>query len=179
MINETKLERPRQEGSDSLWKVRNAQLLGLICLQLFQKGVAWLGASNAQSASESPLLHRGLQKALSHTSSCLISPHCPEKTGQVILFVPVYSCGNQDFSDSPKVTGQGPDRDILQASSSDFHSYVQATLLLRTFQEFQLVVKRLGTEDMYKCMCVHAQSSPALCDPVNCSPPYSSIHGIF
>ena len=66
MINETKLERLRQEGSDSLWKVRNAQLLGLICLQLFQKGVAWPGASNAQSTSESPLLHRGLQSTFPH-----------------------------------------------------------------------------------------------------------------
>ena len=78
-------------------------------------------------------------KALSHTPSCLISPHCPEKTGRVLLFVSVCSCRNRDSSDSPKVTGQGPEGDSLQASSSDFHSYVQATLLLRTFQEFQLM----------------------------------------
>ena len=62
MIKETKWERLRQEGSDSLWQVRNAQLLGLICLQLFQKGVAWPGASNAQSASESPLLPQNWEK---------------------------------------------------------------------------------------------------------------------
>ena len=28
-------------------------------------------------------------------------------------------------------------------------------------------------------MCVHAQSCPTLCDPVDCSPPGSSVHGIF
>ena len=27
--------------------------------------------------------------------------------------------------------------------------------------------------------CVHAQSCPALCDPMDCSPPGSSVHGIF
>ena len=27
--------------------------------------------------------------------------------------------------------------------------------------------------------CVYAQSCPNLCDPVNCSPPGSSVHGIF
>ena len=26
---------------------------------------------------------------------------------------------------------------------------------------------------------VHIQSCPALCDPMDCSPPNSSIHGIF
>ena len=28
-------------------------------------------------------------------------------------------------------------------------------------------------------MCVHVQSCPTLCDPMNCSPPGSSVHGIF
>ena len=28
-------------------------------------------------------------------------------------------------------------------------------------------------------MCVHAQSCLTLCDPVDCSPPGSSVHGIF
>ena len=27
--------------------------------------------------------------------------------------------------------------------------------------------------------CVHAQSCPTLCDPMDCSPPGSSVHGIF
>ena len=30
----------------------------------------------------------------------------------------------------------------------------------------------------YQCMCEHAQSCPALCDPMNCSPPGSSVHGV-
>ena len=29
------------------------------------------------------------------------------------------------------------------------------------------------------CACVYAQSCPTLCDPADCSPPGSSIHGIF
>ena len=29
------------------------------------------------------------------------------------------------------------------------------------------------------CVCVRAQSCLTLCDPMNCSPPGSSIHGIF
>ena len=28
-------------------------------------------------------------------------------------------------------------------------------------------------------MCMHAQSCPTLCDPLNCSPPGSSVHGSF
>ena len=28
-------------------------------------------------------------------------------------------------------------------------------------------------------MCVHAQLCPTLCDPMNCSPPGSSVHGIL
>ena len=30
----------------------------------------------------------------------------------------------------------------------------------------------------YVCACVRAQSCPTLCDPVDCSPPGSSVHGI-
>ena len=30
----------------------------------------------------------------------------------------------------------------------------------------------------YQCMCEHAQSCPTLRDPMNCSPPGSSVHGI-
>ena len=29
------------------------------------------------------------------------------------------------------------------------------------------------------CMWAHALSCPTLCDPVDCSPPGSSVHGIF
>ena len=32
---------------------------------------------------------------------------------------------------------------------------------------------------MCVCVCVVAQSYPTLCDPVNCSPPGSSVHGIL
>ena len=28
-------------------------------------------------------------------------------------------------------------------------------------------------------MCVHARWCPALCDPIDCSPPGFSVHGIF
>ena len=29
------------------------------------------------------------------------------------------------------------------------------------------------------CVCMHAQSCPTLCDSIDCSPPGSSVHGIF
>ena len=29
------------------------------------------------------------------------------------------------------------------------------------------------------CTCAHAQLCPTLCDPMDCSPPGSSVHGIF
>ena len=29
------------------------------------------------------------------------------------------------------------------------------------------------------CACVHAQSCPTLCNPIDCSPPGSSVHGTF
>ena len=32
---------------------------------------------------------------------------------------------------------------------------------------------------MYVYVCVHAQSCPTLCNPLDCSPPGSSVHGIF
>ena len=32
---------------------------------------------------------------------------------------------------------------------------------------------------MYAYMCVHAQLCPTLCDPMDCSLPRSSVHGIF
>ena len=32
---------------------------------------------------------------------------------------------------------------------------------------------------MFECVCSVAQSCPILCDPMDCSPPGSSVHGIF
>ena len=32
---------------------------------------------------------------------------------------------------------------------------------------------------LYTAMCVHAHSCPTLCDPLDCSMPGSSVHGIF
>ena len=38
---------------------------------------------------------------------------------------------------------------------------------------------RLFLYDKYVCVCSDAQSCPTLCDPMDCSPPGSSVHGIF
>ena len=32
---------------------------------------------------------------------------------------------------------------------------------------------------MHVCVCSGAQSCPTLCDPMDCSPPGSSVHGIL
>ena len=32
---------------------------------------------------------------------------------------------------------------------------------------------------VYMCVCICSQLCPTLCDPVDCSPPGSSVHGIF
>ena len=38
---------------------------------------------------------------------------------------------------------------------------------------------RVVLEYVCVCVCVRAQSCPTLCDPVDCRPPGSSVHGIF
>ena len=40
---------------------------------------------------------------------------------------------------------------------------------------------RLTREAIYVCVCCakSLQSCPTLCNPMNCSPPGSSVHGIF
>ena len=35
------------------------------------------------------------------------------------------------------------------------------------------------SEKLSVCVCVHAQPCPILCDPMDCSPPGSSVHGIL
>ena len=39
--------------------------------------------------------------------------------------------------------------------------------------------QREGSEDLCMCVCSVAKSCPTLCDPMDCSPPGSSVHGIF
>ena len=36
-----------------------------------------------------------------------------------------------------------------------------------------------GPRGVCVCVCEVAQSCPTLCDPVDCSPPGSSVHGIL
>ena len=38
---------------------------------------------------------------------------------------------------------------------------------------------RLSDFHFYFPICMHAQLCPTLCDPVDCSPPVFSVHGIF
>ena len=178
MIKETKWERLRQEGSDSLWKVRNAQLLGLICLQLFQKGVAWPGASNAQSASESPLLHRGLQSTFPHPILFDLTPLSWEDRAGA----PVCLClqlRKPRFQWLTQGHGTGAGRGLTSGQLLWLSFLCSGHPASQNLPGVSAHVKRLGTEDMYKWMCVCVQLSLALCDPVNCSPPGSSVHGIF
>ena len=39
--------------------------------------------------------------------------------------------------------------------------------------------KTLGLVNVNPVLCLVAQSCPTLCDPMDCSPPGSSVHGIF
>ena len=43
------------------------------------------------------------------------------------------------------------------------------------------IIQKLGqrTEDFRDGMCLVTQSCPTLCDPVDCSPPGFSVHGIL
>ena len=45
----------------------------------------------------------------------------------------------------------------------------------------QLMIERVALEQHSVCMCAQSitQSYPTLCDPMDCSPPGSSVHGIF
>ena len=56
-------------------------------------------------------------------------------------------------------------RSSLFISLFTLHVYVRLNLKKRFFHKF--------------CHCLCAQSCPALCDPMNCSPPGSSVHGIL
>ena len=44
---------------------------------------------------------------------------------------------------------------------------------------FTQVKQCLKTFKKYVTICMHAQSCPTLCDPMDCSLPCSSVHGIF
>ena len=44
---------------------------------------------------------------------------------------------------------------------------------------FQFLLHIKVTVSVFVCVCVYTQADPTLCDPMNCSPPGSSVHGIF
>ena len=55
------------------------------------------------------------------------------------------------------------------------HSFVPLRSLIRDlFKD-----KHCGQDSITKCVCVCVQSRPTLCKPVDCSPPGSSVHGVF
>ena len=47
-----------------------------------------------------------------------------------------------------------------------------------TAREFPWVIIKIASS-VFMCVCVHAQSCLTLYDPLDCSPPGSSVHGIF
>ena len=47
--------------------------------------------------------------------------------------------------------------------------HIQLTIVVHSFSSLLICV----------CVCVCGQSYPTLCDPTDCSPPCSSVHGIF
>ena len=42
-----------------------------------------------------------------------------------------------------------------------------------------LVTSAQQSEHAQRCVCSGTQSYPSLCDPMDCSPPGSSVHGIL
>ena len=54
---------------------------------------------------------------------------------------------------------------------------VTGTILL--LRELELVIPRGVCVWVWVCVCVSCQLCPTLCDPMDCSPPSSSVHGIL
>ena len=50
---------------------------------------------------------------------------------------------------------------------------------LKNFYINEKIYCAYGLKDDVKMSCMHAQSLQTLCDPVDCSPPGSSVHGIL
>ena len=48
---------------------------------------------------------------------------------------------------------------------------------IKCFKKLTLGIKQLFLQ--FFCSCMHAQSCPILCDPMDCRPPGSSVHEIF
>ena len=49
-------------------------------------------------------------------------------------------------------------------------------ILFQSVVALKLQIVWLRTPLMYQCACLVAQSCPALCDPMDCNPPGSSVH---
>ena len=52
-------------------------------------------------------------------------------------------------------------------------------IIIHKYYVFTLSARSCSKHFASICICLVAQSRPTLCDPMNCSPPGSSVHGIF
>ena len=79
--------------------------------------------------------------------------------------------------------GECPGTAILEETSSSAHSqgYVgDSTVITSTAAKNKIFRKRSRSWSSFeqnRVLCLVAQSYPTLCDPMDCSPPGSSVHG--
>ena len=81
----------------------------------------------------------------------------------------------------------------LEFHSNSFHIYKESytviekvskitrendTRVCKRTMRLQILLSSLRRE-ISPCQCWYAQTCPALCDPLDCSPPGSSVHGII
>ena len=106
------------------------------------------------------------------------NPHVLEGTAShTSVGPPLPSAGSPHASFSP--LGSLPHAQTLVSYLLPLNTYAQApwflSAVLSMTVEKQMWEAR-KREDSHMCMC--AQSRPALCNPMDCSPPGSSVHGV-
>ena len=70
------------------------------------------------------------------------------------------------------------ERRFPQTSPCGFWCSCQFRSLVSSYHPHHTVREAGQCFAMLSCLCLPAQSCPTLCDPVDCSPPGSSVHGI-
>ena len=85
-----------------------------------------------------------------------------------ICVVMVKMLSNRPSSGLPRwFSGEDPTCQCRRCKRLSFHSWVRKISWRRKWQPTPVLA------------CVQAQSCPSLCKPMDCSPPGSSVHGIF
>ena len=105
------------------------------------------------------------------TWSDVKSPYSSGKTSITLITLLSVNCCTKGMG-----TGQTASLSLLPVSLCFFFSFYP--LLWKVFSiSVQLILK--GDHSIQTVLCLVTQSYPTLCNPMDCSPPGSSVHGIL